>query len=99
MRAVEEYFPDSNITDELEANGDAPGTHDEESATPRGPQTYPLRRLSTGATSLVGSMNGKRPGGYILVIDGLALTGVSCYSYADLLLDLTRVSLFIGSQR
>jgi len=88
MRAVEEYFPDSNITDELEANGDAPGTRDEENATPRGPQTYPLRRLSTGATSLVGSMNGKRPGGYILVIDGLALTGVS-YSYTHLLLDLT----------
>ena len=83
MRAVEEYFPDSNVTDDPEINGDATGPRDEESATPRDPPTYPLRRLSTGVTSLVGSTNGQRPGGYILVIDGLALTEVSS-SYAQL---------------
>ena len=101
MRAVEEYFPDSNITDDLETNGDASGARDEESATPHGPQTYPLRRLSTGVTSLVGSMNGQRPGGYILVIDGLALTEVS-YSYAHPLPDLRWADwgfTFLGSKR
>ncbi|KAH9981426.1 hypothetical protein BGW80DRAFT_1270175 [Lactifluus volemus] len=46
---------------------------DEESA-PHGAQLYPLHRINTGLTSLVGSQNGQRPGGYVLVIDGLALT-------------------------
>jgi phospholipid-translocating ATPase len=77
MRAVEEYFPDSNITADLEVNGDASGARDEESAPSGGPQTYALNRVNTGVTSLVGSTNGQRPGGYILVIDGLALTDVS----------------------
>jgi phospholipid-translocating ATPase len=79
LSAVAEYFPDDNIANVLEVNGDnvTVGAQDEESTTPRGPQSYPLRRVSTGVTSLVGSMNGQRPGGYILVIDGLALTDVS----------------------
>jgi phospholipid-translocating ATPase len=77
LRAAEEYFPDSNITEDPEVNGEALGARDEESTTARGTQLYPLRRVSTGATSLVGSTNGQRPGGYVLVIDGLALTDVS----------------------
>jgi phospholipid-translocating ATPase len=77
MRAVEEYFPDSNITADLESNGDASRPRDEESAPSGGLQTYALNRVNTGVTSLVGSTNGQRPGGYILVIDGLALTDVS----------------------
>jgi phospholipid-translocating ATPase len=79
LRAVEEYFPESNITSDPDVDSEALGARDEENAPPQGTQAYPLRRVSTGATSLVGSMNGQRPGGYILVIDGLALEDVSFF--------------------
>ena len=85
LRAAEEYFPDSNITNDPEVNAEALGVRDEENFT-RGSQLYPLRRVSTGATSLVGSMNGQRPGGFVLVIDGLALTDASlsiCHRFPD----------------
>jgi len=77
LRAVEEYFPTSNIHNDLEVSGDPLGARDEESAAQNDGQTYPLQRVNTGVSSLVGSMNGQRPGGYILVIDGLALSEVS----------------------
>jgi len=86
LRAAEEYFPGSNISEDPEVDAEALGVRDEENA-PRGPQLYPLRRVSTGATSLVGSMNGQRPGGFVLVIDGLALTDASlsfCHPFLDL---------------
>lgn len=87
LRATEEYFPNSNITEDPEVNAEALGARDEEGSR-RGSQLYPLRRVTTGATSLVGSMNGQRPGGYVLVIDGLALTEVSsspfCHPFPDL---------------
>jgi phospholipid-translocating ATPase len=86
LRAAEEYFPDSNITDDPDVDTEALGVRDEENNR-RGSQLYPLRRVTTGATSLVGSMNGQRPGGFVLVIDGLALTDVSlffCDSFPDL---------------
>jgi phospholipid-translocating ATPase len=76
LRAAEEYFPGSNITEDPEVDAEALGVRDEENSH-RGSQLYPLRRVSTGA-SLVGSMNGQRPGGFVLVIDGLALIDVSC---------------------
>ena len=81
LRAVEEYFPASNIYDDLEVSGDALGARDEQSAAQNGEQTYPLHRVNTGGTSLVGSMNGQRPGGYILVVDGLALSDVSFFFF------------------
>ncbi|KAJ7667947.1 phospholipid-translocating ATPase [Mycena polygramma] len=34
---------------------------------------YPLERIETGVTSIVGDHNGERPGGFVLVIDGTAL--------------------------
>jgi len=100
LRAVEEYFPASNIYDDLEGSGDAPGARDEESAAQNGGQTYPLQRVNTGVTSLVGSMNGQRPGGYMLVIDGLALTDVSFLFIFHHLSPqrLMRVPPLIGSQ-
>ncbi len=90
LRAVEEYFPTSNITDDPEVDAEALGVRDEES-THRGPQLYPLRRISTGGTSLVGSMNGQRPGGFVLVIDGLALTDVSSSPFRHPFPDLDRL--------
>ena len=68
-KAANEFFPDDHIMD----NPDVQPT--EEPATPsrRG---MPLRRMSMGhsATSLVPEGNGSRPGGFVLVIDGGALT-------------------------
>ena len=86
LRAAEEYFPGSNISEDPEVDAGALGVYDEENNAPRGAQLYPLRRVSTGATSLVGSTNGQRPGGFVLVIDGLALTEASlpfCHSFVD----------------
>ena len=86
LRAAEEYFPDSNITNDPEVDAEALGVRDVEN-THRGSQLYPLRRVTTGGTSLVGSMNGQRPGGFVLVIDGLALTDASlsfCHPFPDL---------------
>jgi phospholipid-translocating ATPase len=71
LRAAEEYFPNSGITNDPEVNAEALGTLDAEGNPP---QLYPLHRVSSGVSSLVGSRNGQRPGGYVLVIDGLALT-------------------------
>jgi hypothetical protein len=82
QRAVEEYFPTSNIYNDLDVNGDGLDARDEESAAQNDGQTYPLQRVNTGVASLVGSTNGQRPGGYILVIDGLALTDVSFFCFA-----------------
>ncbi|KAI0256565.1 phospholipid-translocating P-type ATPase [Lactifluus subvellereus] len=74
LRAAEEYFPDSDVVNDPEVNAEALA-RDTENATPRSnAQLYPLRRVSSGVSSLVGSQNGQRPGGYVLVIDGLALT-------------------------
>ena len=87
LRAAEEYFPSSNIIDDPEVNVESLGVRDEENA-PRNPQLYPLRRVNTGTTSLVGSMNGQRPGGFVLVIDGLALTDASfpsCHPFQTLI--------------
>lgn len=77
LRAAEEYFPSSGITNDPEVNAEALGALDAEGGTPRGAQLYPLHRVSSGVSSLVGSRNGQRPGGYVLVIDGFALTDVS----------------------
>lgn len=41
-----------------------------------GGDTYNLRRMDTGLSSVVGHGNGGRPGGFILVIDGAALDSV-----------------------
>ncbi|TFK30277.1 phospholipid-translocating ATPase [Coprinopsis marcescibilis] len=76
--AVEEFFPGSNIIDE---DGEARDV--EESMPPKSPKSVrgqsfadggPLQRVDTGISSIVGSANGDRPGGFVLVIDGSALT-------------------------
>jgi hypothetical protein len=86
-RATAEYFPNSDIMNDSEANAEALAARDEESA-PHGAQLYPLHRINTGLTSLVGSQNGQRPGGYVLVIDGLALTDVGPFLFTTQFLSL-----------
>ncbi|KAH9900868.1 phospholipid-translocating P-type ATPase [Cubamyces lactineus] len=63
LKAVEDFFPESGIMQDPEVGMD-------ENAT----GGYPLQRVNTGVSSLVGHNNGERPGGFVLVIDGTALT-------------------------
>lgn len=67
VNAMQEFFPE-----EAESQGI---TLDMDPLQPD--DAYPLRRVNTGVTSIVGSDNGERPGGFVLVIDGHALTDVS----------------------
>ena len=74
--AVEDYFPNSGILNDDGIVSTFPRKSTSDSARP-----YPMRRMDTGVTSLVGAENGEKPGGYILVIDGAALSVVSCLLY------------------
>jgi phospholipid-translocating ATPase len=71
VQAVEDFFPESGILDNSAAE-DAPAPTGESDEPPQ----YPLRRIESGISSIVGSNNGDRPGGFVLVIDGAALTHV-----------------------
>ena len=66
LRAMEDFFPESDIP--VQAVDDTSPSEDQDNA---------LRRVDTGITSIVGSNNGDRPGGFVLVIDGTALGHVS----------------------
>ncbi|KAF9469392.1 hypothetical protein BDZ94DRAFT_1244343 [Collybia nuda] len=70
VHAVEEFFPESSILDNTPAMDDTaiPTSNSDD------PPEYPLQRIDTGISSIVGSNNGDRPGGFVLVIDGAALT-------------------------
>lgn len=74
--AMQEFFPE-----EAEAQGISPDAGKQN--PPGSDDPYPLRRVNTGVTSIVGSDNGDRPGGFVLVIDGLALNHVSASTSAD----------------
>ncbi|KAF8891341.1 hypothetical protein BD779DRAFT_1610652 [Infundibulicybe gibba] len=72
IHAVEEFFPESGIIGEdgnvvEEPPASSSNGHGEE-------RPYPLRRVDTGVSSIVGQNNGDRPGGFVLVVDGVALT-------------------------
>ncbi|THH12000.1 hypothetical protein EW145_g295 [Phellinidium pouzarii] len=70
--AVEEFFPESRILEEemLDINE----KHSRRSTSDGMDNGDTLRRVNTGVSSLVGPNNGERPGGFILVIEGTALT-------------------------
>lgn len=76
--AVQEFFPESGILDDngavtpgvLHRQRSISSLHDAQ-------RPIPLQRVQTGISSIVGSDNGSRPGGFILVIDGAALGDVS----------------------
>ena len=73
LSAVEDYFPESGILHEHGVMAGAPSG--DSSATDVSPP-YPIRRVNTGISSIVGADNGDRPGGFVLVIDGSALEQV-----------------------
>ena len=68
VNAAEEFFPESNLL------------KDPDPPSPLNPpdieQQFPLRRVDTGLSSIVGTGNGDRPGGFVLVVDGAALEHV-----------------------
>jgi phospholipid-translocating ATPase len=70
LRAIEEFFPESEPQNA--GGGVDPQTPVDEQAP-----SYPLQRIDTGISSIVGPNNGERPGGFVLVIDGTALGHVS----------------------
>ncbi len=71
LNAVEQFFPDSGILQD-----EAVGLDENTLPPSQSTRGYPLHRVNTGASSLVGHNNGDRPGGFVLVIDGAALTYV-----------------------
>jgi hypothetical protein len=76
VNAMQEFF-----AEEAEIQGI---TADADKQIPLGPEdAYPLRRVNTGVTSIVGPDNGERPGGFVLVIDGAALNQASAFIPTD----------------
>ena len=55
----------------------------------------PLHRTQTGISSIVGSNNGERPGGFVLVIDGAALDIVCGYEILSFFLSKTLLVRFL----
>ncbi|THH28398.1 hypothetical protein EUX98_g5794 [Antrodiella citrinella] len=72
LGAVEEFFPESGILKEA-------GIHENMQTVSNPHGQYPLQRVNTGVTDIVGRDNGNRPGGTVLVVDGAALG----YALAD----------------
>ncbi|PPQ72461.1 hypothetical protein CVT26_003714 [Gymnopilus dilepis] len=107
VHAVVEFFPEAGILDEQGNPAplkEAPAeviTGPPEERVPAYQQPNgngsssgggPLRRVDTGLSSVVGENNGERPGGFVLVIDGLALEdALSDEKHKDLLLRLAMV--------
>lgn len=77
VNAMREFFPEMDILEEesvQETMQDLEPQHG-------GDGPYPLRRVNTGVTSIVGADNGERPGGFVLVIDGTALAEASFHRF------------------
>ncbi|KIY50739.1 phospholipid-translocating P-type ATPase [Fistulina hepatica ATCC 64428] len=76
LKTFEDFFPEAyegeHVFEEFGESGvrdvpvDVLPANDQENV-------IPLHRINTGVTSIVGSGNGERPGGFVLVIDGAAL--------------------------
>jgi phospholipid-translocating ATPase len=67
--AVAQFFPDAGIIESVLAKGtEAPDAPPEKSR-----KRASMRRSVSGVSDLVGANNGERPGGFVLVIDGVAL--------------------------
>ncbi|TFK63348.1 phospholipid-translocating P-type ATPase [Pluteus cervinus] len=69
LHAIEEFFPEESASLEEKSAVDNGGLRSPLAQN----ATYPLQRTDTGISSIVGAGNGDRPGGFVLVIDGIAL--------------------------
>jgi phospholipid-translocating ATPase len=79
VHAIEEFFPGNGVPAGLPK--EAPPRRST-SSDPFGPPN--LNRADTGVSSIVGPDNGDRPGGFVLVIEGVAL-GVVCLPHSVVL--------------
>lgn len=108
LYAADEYFPTSGILEDPNVDADEVGggngtasgrpSLSRRRSSRRYSGAFQLHRVNTGMSSVVGANNGQRPGGFVLVIDGLALTDVRtspifCVSLASLLTDLALLLL------
>ncbi|KZT27329.1 phospholipid-translocating ATPase [Neolentinus lepideus HHB14362 ss-1] len=66
LNAFEQFFPESDVLEDENMMNYG--------RSQSGDGLYPLQRVNTGVSSLVGHDNGERPGGFVLVVDGAALT-------------------------
>lgn len=66
--AIDKFFPEAGIVEAVRAKG---------FEIPKSQGQTSFRQSISGMSDLVGANNGKRSGGYVLVIDGVALGYVS----------------------
>ncbi|KAF9065769.1 hypothetical protein BDP27DRAFT_1331540 [Rhodocollybia butyracea] len=82
--ALRRFFPEYEGTDGFQNTDSKYSLFRSSSRTPSRPSSrpttpsriYPLARVDTNVSSIVGGDNGDRPGGFVLVVDGAALTDV-----------------------
>ncbi|KAF5369202.1 hypothetical protein D9615_009962 [Tricholomella constricta] len=72
VHAAEEFFTEADLLNPHHAHLRSRHSQDH-SDYGHDDRQYPLQRVETGLSSIVGSNNGQRPGGFVLVIDGAAL--------------------------
>ncbi|KAG8758981.1 hypothetical protein FRC14_006959 [Serendipita sp. 396] len=70
VKAVEQFFPDQGILDLEEVHPPELHTSEKPPASPR----PGVRRVATGLSEILDEDNGKKSGGFVLVIDGVALS-------------------------
>lgn len=68
--AMEKYFPENDTAGMVDLSRQTTSGQD---------RYYPLERIETGVSTIVGEHNGERPGGFVLVVDGTALLHVRLY--------------------
>ena len=75
--ACEQFFPEAMIIEEEGLN-----IHEKHGFSEKDAELgHGLKRVNTGVSSIVGPNNGERPGGFVLVIEGMALNHVSIFVY------------------
>lgn len=82
-KAVETFFPGDGILDLEEVH---PTEHHTTDKPPASPRPGNLRRAPTGLSDILDDDNGRKPGGFVLVIDGAALTHAMEQDYSKNLL-------------
>lgn len=88
--AADEYFSEAQIIEEEmldidEKHANAMQSRRSTSDSVGSEYGQRLHRVNTGVSSIVGSHNGERPGGFVLVVEGNALQHVSIFLHIPLL--------------
>lgn len=88
--AMRKFFSDSRIVTEAAPRLSSTSSRDDERSD------IPLQRVDSGFSSIVGTENGDRPGGFVLVLDGAALLQVGSHTSANVALVLIITGLCNG---